>query len=214
MNLWENKSCAAWRAALAQYDALILAHEVNQLPEIDAWYGGELPRTIAARQPAFVTKNEFLEILRWKMKRGVWREGNRLRVANTDGQVIKQAAQNAFTAARELSGSEETASKAHKQPIQILSELDGVGPATASAVLAPYRPDLYPFFDEWIAGQIPSLGKVAFTASYYWKYADALRSKARELQNRCGPEWNAHTVGQALWVASGGKLKRGGRREE
>ena len=86
-------------------------------------------------------------------------------------------------------------------------ELDGVGPATASAVLAVYRPDLYPFFDEWIGKQIPDLGKVAFTPSYYWKYADALRGKARELTKKCKEEWSAHDVGQALWVASGGKIK-------
>lgn len=205
--LYENASCATWNKARGEYETLILAHAVNQLLEIDAWYRTELPDLIAGRKPAYVTKDEFLEILRWKMKRGDWREGNRLRIVNTDGKVIKQAALDAFAAARDVPETEETNSKVYKKPIQILSELDGVGPATASAVLAPYRPDLYPFFDEWIAKQIPSLGKVAFTPSYYWKYAEALRGKARELQKKCGDAWNAHAVGQALWVASGGKLK-------
>ena len=40
-----------------------------------------------------------------------------------------------------------------------------------------------------------------------WKYADALRDKAETLRAKCGDEWNAHRVGQALWVASRGKLK-------
>jgi hypothetical protein len=100
-----------------------------------------------------------------------------------------------------------TASKEYKYPVQRLSELEGVGPATASAVLAPFRPDLYPFFDEWIAKQIPGLGKVAFTPSYYWKYAEALRGKAREVSKVCKKAWGAHDVGQALWVESGGKVK-------
>src|SRR3712207_8361368 len=34
-----------------------------------------------------------------------------------------------------------------RAPLRLLGELKGVGPATASAVLAAYRPDLYPFFD-------------------------------------------------------------------
>ncbi len=207
MLLWNTKKCETWREKLNQYEALLLAHQVNQLPEIDAWYRKELPRLLATRKPAYVTKDEFLEILRWKMKRGDWREYNRVRIANTDATLIKKIAQDAFAAARELASDVETKSKEYKKPIQIFCELDGVGPATASAALAAYRPDLYPFFDEWIAKQVQDLGKVAFTASYYWKYADALREKARELSKRCKEEWNAQEVGQALWVASGGKLK-------
>ena len=205
--LYNSNDCARWQDTLAQYNALILAHNINELTDIDAWYQNKLPGLIAARNPAYVTKDEFLEILRWKMKRGDWRETNRLRIVNTDARVIKKHAQDAFAAARELSADIPTASKEYKKPIQLLSELDGVGPATASAALAAYRPDLYPFFDEWIAKQIASLGKVAFTPSYYWKYADALRDKAETLRAKCGDEWNAHRVGQALWVASRGKLK-------
>ncbi len=207
MTLWNTKPCKAWRKKWSQYDALIVAHAVNQLPEIDAWYRNELPRLLTPRNPAHVTKDEFLEILRWKMKRGDWREYNRIRIANTDARVIQNAAQAGLTAARDLDTNVPTASKEYKRPIQIVCELDGVGPATASALLAAYRPDLYPFFDEWIGKQIEGLEKVAFTPAYYWKYADALRTKAKELQKRCGAEWNAQEVGQALWVASGGKVK-------
>lgn len=206
-NLWNEKKCGVWDETLKQYEGLILAHNVNQLPEIDAWYQKELPALISKREPACVTKDEFLEILRWKMKRGDWREYNRIRIAETDALLIKKTAQRALAAARAVSTEVETKSKEYKEPIQIVCELNGVGPATASALLAAYRPDLYPFFDEWIGKQIEGLEKVAFTASYYWKYADALRTKARELQKKCGDAWHAQNVGQALWVASGGKLK-------
>lgn len=205
--LWNTKTCKTWQASLDQYEGLLLAHKINELDKIDAWYRGELPSLVAERTPPYVTKDEFMEILRWKMKRGDWREPNRLRIANTDARVIKKAAQDALTLARELDAAVPTASKEYKKPIQILCELDGVGPATASAVLVPLRPDLYPFFDEWIGKQIEGLGKVAFTPSYYWKYADALRGKAAELRKKCGDAWNAQEVGQALWVVSGGKLK-------
>jgi len=207
MKLWQNDDCAAWNKAFDGYRALILAHEVNQLPEIDAWYCNELPELVNKRKKPYLTKHEFLEVLRWKMKRGDWREGNRLRVFATDEAVIKRVTQDAFAAAQPLTADIATASKEYKEPVKVLCELDGVGPATASAALAVVRPDLYPFFDEWIGKQIAGLGKVAFTPSYYWKYADALRSKAGELTDLCGETWTAHDVGQALWVASEGKVK-------
>lgn len=194
--LWQSDACAGWRAALEKYDAVLIAQAVNQLPELDAWYYRELPPLIAARRPAYITKEELLEVLRWKMKRGVWREGNRQRALGNDSRVIRRLSQEAFAAVPDL-----------RKPVALLSELDGIGPATASAVLAAYRPDLYPFFDEWIAGQIPALGKVAFTASYYHKYAAALRDKARQLAEHCGDEWNAEQVGRALFAESGGKKK-------
>jgi hypothetical protein len=196
-----------WRETHSQYQALLLAHAINELDKIDEWYRGQLPALLASRTPPYVTKDEFLEILRWKMKRGDWREYNRIRIVNTDARAVKKAAQDGLTAARDLPPDVPTASRDYRLPVQLLCDLDGVGPATASAVLAALRPDLYPFFDEWIARQIEGLGKVAFTPGYYWKYADALRTKAAELNKRCGGGWNAQEVGQALWVASGGKIK-------
>lgn len=196
MNLWESNRCKEWRKALDAYEGVLLAQHVNQLPELDAWYRTELPALIAARQPPYVTRDEMVDILRWKMKRGVWRETNRLRLLSNDARRVKQLTTAAFAAVPDL-----------KKPVQLLSALDGVGPATASAVLAAYCPDLYPYFDEWAAGQIPTLGKVAFTASYYWKYAAALRDRAEQLTRKCGEKWTAQDVGQALWAASGGKAR-------
>ena len=66
-------------------------------------------------------------------------------------------------------------------PIAQLTKLDGVGPATASAALAALAPETYPFFDDLVAKMFPKLGPVAWTLSYYARYADALRSMAEEL---------------------------------
>src|SRR5690554_2577841 len=98
MPLWSNTKCAAWRDSVQQYDALLAAHNINELVNIDAWYRGELPGILTARDPAYVTKDEFLEILRWKMKRGDWREHNRIRIVGIDARVIKKTAQDAFAA--------------------------------------------------------------------------------------------------------------------
>ena len=195
MNLWHTTQCADWHAALERYVETIRAQQVNGLPEIDMWYREELPALIAARKPAYITLAELERATVWKMKRGVWRERNRLLVIGNPSALVKQTSQNAFAAVPDP-----------RKPVDLLSALAGVGPATSSSVLAAYAPAIYPFFDELVAVQIPKLGKVAFTAAYYQRYAAALRERAPELNSHCKHhEWMAHELSQALWSNSGGK---------
>jgi hypothetical protein len=86
-----------------------------------------------------------------------------------------------------------------------LATLAGVGPATASAIVAASAPERYPFFDELVAGQIPALGKVAWTLGYYVRYAEALRERARGLAG----EWTPVLLERALWAHVGGKVGSG-----
>ncbi len=195
MNLWQIKFCENWHAALDRYVDTIRAQRVNGLEEIDAWYREELPALIAARKPAHVTLAELERATVWKMKRGVWRERNRQLLRGNPSARVKQTSKEAFAAVPDP-----------RKPVDILSALAGVGPATSSAVLACHSPAVYPFFDELVAAQIPKLGKVAFTAAYYQRYAAALRERAARLNEQCDHrEWSAHDVSQALWAQSGGK---------
>ncbi len=199
-NLWNSEPCAEWQAALEEYPEVIRAQRVRGLEELDAWYRVDLPGLVAARQPAYVTRNELERVATWKMKRGVWRERNRRLVAGNPLAVVKKTTREALAAVPDL-----------RMPISILSRLAGVGPATASAVLAGYSPALFPFFDELVAQQIPGLGTVAFTAAYYQRYATALRERAAKLNEHCQNQvWTAHLVSQALWAASGGKITQAG----
>ncbi|MBI3741996.1 MAG: hypothetical protein HY257_09625 [Chloroflexi bacterium] len=194
-SLWKINSCDEWQAAWDRYSAIVRAQNVNGLAELDDWHRAELPRVLASRAPAYITRAELERVTVWKMKRGVWRERNRLLVIGNDAAKVKTLSTKAFAAIPDP-----------RKPVDLLSELAGVGPATASGVLAAYAPAMYPFFDELVAQQIPNLGKVAFTATYYQRYAAALRERAQTLSRACAPrEWNAHAVSQALWSHSGGK---------
>jgi hypothetical protein len=201
MNLWQTRPCDDWHAALERYAEVIRAQQANGLPEIDAWYREELPALIAARKPAYVALAELERATVWKMKRGVWRERNRLLVRSNPSATVKKVSRDALAAVPDP-----------RKPVDLLSTLAGVGPATSSAILACAAPAMYPFFDELVAVQIPRLGKVAFTAVYYQRYAAALRERTARLNERCTHgaqhahrEWTAHDVSQALWAASGGK---------
>lgn len=185
--LWNDDDAAEWAAALTAYPEAVETREVSRLPELDRWYREELPGLIAGRTPAHLTHDELVRVTEWKMKRGVWRARNLVLVRGNDPDEVVRLSTEGLALIPDF-----------RKPIARVAQLAGVGPATASAVLAAVRPDLYPFFDEDVAKQIPGLGPVAFTAPYYARYADRLRERAAAL----GGDWTAHAAGLALWGAS------------
>ena len=177
-------------ASLKRYDAVVAAQGVARLAELDRWYHDELPRAIRAREVLHVTHDELVRLTEWKMARGVWRAPNLVLVrGNAAADVVR------------TSGEALAAVPHRTRPIKLLATLAGVGPATASAVAAAARPDLYPFFDELVAAQLPGLGAVAWTLGYYTRYAEALRERAATL----GGDWTPAALERALWAHSGGK---------
>lgn len=192
VKLWTNDDASAWRDALARYDEVVAAQNVKVLAERDRWYREELPSLIHGRKEPHVTVAELALATEWKMARGVWRAPNLLRVKGNDPALVISTSASALAQIPHAT-----------KPIVALAELDGVGPATASSIAAAAAPEHYPFFDELVAEQIPALGAVAWTMSYYTKYADAIRARALALGHKFTPA----DVAQALWSNSGGKAK-------
>lgn len=194
-NIWDQEQCQTWHDMLHAYPEVIATQGSERLPRLDKWYREALPPMLSARPEPYILLRELQDIADWKMTRGVWRERNRQLISSNPPERVKEASRKAFAEAPDP-----------RKPINTLSELAGVGPATASAVMAAYAPQFYPFFDELVAAQIPSLGLVVFTAKYYVAYADALRNRASELNAICTHHtWTPQDVAQAMWAASGGK---------
>src|SRR5688572_16403514 len=190
MTLWTSTTVKDWRSALDRYGQVVSAQGVARLPELDRWYREELPDLIGARRPPHVTLPELVRLTEWKMARGVWRAPNLVLVRGNAPDAVVEASTAALAAIPHPTA-----------PIAALAKLAGVGPATASAVASAVAPDVYPFFDELVAEQVPGLGKVAWTLGYYRKYADALRTRAGAL----GGGWTPAMVERALWSHVGGK---------
>ena len=188
--LWPSDVTKEWRRALERYSDVVARQDVAKLPELDRWYREELPEAIAARHPAHVTHPELVRLTEWKMARGVWRAPNLVLVRGNAPDMVIETSRGALAKIPHPTA-----------PISALATLAGVGPATASAVTAAVAPELYPFFDELVAAQVPGLGKVAWTLSYYGRYAAALRERADAL----GAPWTPVMVERALWSSVGGK---------
>jgi hypothetical protein len=194
--LWASDTPEEWQAALDAYGEVIEAQGVARLPELDRWYRDELPAAIAGRRTAHVTHDELVRVTEWKMTRGIWRPRNLALVRGNPPEKVERTSAGALAAIPDP-----------KLPVARLAELAGVGPATASAIAAAAAPEVYPFFDELVAAQVPGLGEAAFTPAFYAKYADALRRRASDL----GAGWTPVMVERALWVHVGGKKGTRGR---
>lgn len=192
--LWTADAPARWIEAISRYDAVIAAQGVASLTAHDAWYQQELPAAIAARATPHVTHAELVRLTEWKMARGEWRARNLVLVRGNPEREVARVTGEAMALAPHPT-----------KPIAMIATLAGVGPATASAVLAAARPAVYPFFDELVAAQVPTLGPVRWTLGYYGRYAEALRERASAL----GGEWTPAMVERALWAYAGGKVGRG-----
>ena len=189
-DLWSSSSTAEWQNALARYDHVVALQRVARLTELDTWYRNDLPIALAARRPAHVTLPELVKLTEWKMARGVWRAPNLILVRGNDPSLVETTTADALAKVPHPTA-----------PIAEIATLAGVGPATASAVASAAAPDVYPFFDELVAAQVPALGKVAWTLGFYRRYADAIRARAAAL----GRRWTPVMVEQALWANAGGK---------
>ncbi len=215
MGLWTAATCEPWDAALASYAAAILARGGERLQALDAWVHGDLPSLARARQPAYVSRDELLELIRWKMHRGVWRANNLQLAASNPADAVEACTREALRSAASVpppaaadagaDGAPATAS-ALLAPVRTLARLKGLGPATASAVLAAVHPERFPFLEDVVAEAVPDLGPPAFTPRYYAAYALALRARAAALAVACpNGGWTPNAVDRALWASRQGQ---------
>jgi len=83
-----------------------------------------------------------------------------------------------------------------EQAFNSITALKGIGVATASAIFAPFRPDLIPFMADEVIDSTYTTGKRDYTMKVYKHVRDSCILKAKGL----GRGWDAEMVGKALWV--------------
>uniref|UniRef100_A0A0D9VYJ0 Uncharacterized protein n=1 Tax=Leersia perrieri TaxID=77586 RepID=A0A0D9VYJ0_9ORYZ len=180
----------AWRAALAEYDGRLAALGKADLVEVDAFYRHDLPRLLHGRDPEpYLAKPELVRLLQWKLSRGKWRPRLMDFVNSLEDAVVEPASRKAFAALPDL-----------RKAITELTVLKGVGPATASAVLAAYAPDVAPFMSD--EAMVAALGNAKeYTLKQYLAFAEKLQTKSKELSSG-GEIFTPSDVERALWSSA------------
>ncbi|CAL9145669.1 uncharacterized protein LOC135628597 [Musa acuminata AAA Group] len=192
---FSTRDVGAWSESLSAYEGrLALLRKPDLLP-LDAFYRAELPVLLRRREPRpFLTKPELRRLMQWKLSRGKWRPRLLDYVSSLDEASVDSASRRAFAALPDLS-----------KAVSELTVLKGVGPATASAVLAAYAPDVAPFMSD--EAMMAAMGNVKeYTLKQYLAFAEKLQTKAKDLSAE-GIIFTPSDVERALWSSAvGSKL--------
>ncbi|KAH7689779.1 DNA-glycosylase protein [Dioscorea alata] len=187
---FDSSLASAWREALLAYEANLDSLRKPDLLPLDAFYRCELPLLLHGRNPdPFITKPELRRLMQWKLSRGKWRPRLLDFVSSLDESQVEIASRKGFQCLPDLS-----------KAISELTVLKGVGPATASAVLAAYAPEVAPFMsDEAVMASMGSLKD--YSLKQYLVFAEKLQSKAKELSEN-GDVFTPSDVERALWSSA------------
>lgn len=179
-----------WKEALSSYSSRVESLNKPNLISFDDFYRNQLPPVLHNRNPnPYITTTELSKLMQWKLTRGKWRPRLLDFVSSLDEAVVKSASEKAFKSLPDIS-----------KAVSELTVLKGVGPATASAVLAAFAPDLAPFMSD--EAMVAALGNSKdYSLKQYLLFANKLQTKAKELSSE-NETFTPSDVERALWSSA------------
>merc|ERR1712137_1227078 len=187
-SLWTTDAREDWVASLNNYQHALescaqkkkTAQARHNLHKLDAWMNCLQSKL---NQQKYCTLNQLSKLVEWKMLRGQWRPRNQQLVLSNDCALVEQLSKEAF-------------SLAHKEPkkaIGLLTKLKGIGPASASALLACYAPDIFPFMCDEALSDVGL--PLKYTQTAYMDFLERIQTKASRLSLL------PNEIQQALWAS-------------
>ncbi|XP_058069674.1 uncharacterized protein LOC131218841 isoform X2 [Magnolia sinica] len=186
---------SVWKDAVGSYNTRIRSMGKPDLIGLDDFYRTELPLLLRKRDPSpYITQPELYKLMQWKLARGKWRPRLLDFISSLDGTQVESTSHKAFQSLPSV-----------REAVIELSTLKGVGPATASAVLAAYAPDIAPFMSD--EAMVAALGSSKdYSLKQYLIFAEKLQTKAKQELSVGGDLLTPSDVEMALWSsAMGGK---------
>ncbi|XP_065898344.1 uncharacterized protein [Dysidea avara] len=170
-NLFMISDESQWVKWLDNYDKAISTVQKSKkkkdLKQLDNWFQNELPKTL--KEHKYLKHEELVKLMTWKLSRGKFRPRLMELVSNNKPELVESVTRKGLETLPNL-----------EKSIKILTQLQGVGPATASAIVTAASPDIASFMaDESYLAVSP--GKIAYTLPSYLDYNKQLSIKAAEL---------------------------------
>jgi hypothetical protein len=190
-----------WSTIEAKYNNMLVAKKKgsNELLELDKeceeigrkWKSMVSEKEEESDCGAIMTFEQLCQVMKWKFSKGkarpLWKHIN----ANSE-ESVEQYSKTAFS--KVFENDDESSITA---AINELSNLKGVGPAGASAILSLFRPDLFVFMDDEVIECLYE-GKRDYTLKVY----TLINNKCKDIASQLGDGWNSRRVGRALWTAA------------
>ncbi|QNQ00722.1 Hypothetical protein YALI2_F00267g [Yarrowia lipolytica] len=173
------------------------------LAELDEWRK-QLSDDVR-ENPRALTHGELAKLMTWKLKRGTFRPKLQQLAESNRAEEVEQVTQKA---AHLIAGDEII------EAIKVLSELKGVGPATASLLGSVMSVNVPFFSDEAFAHVCPGV-KITYTLKAYEKFLNAIVAwgQQRDL-NAVEAEQEAWVLGMRDKYADKGTNKTGKKEQE
>lgn len=179
---------SVWERVEEQYDQMLRKKGGSQLCDLDL-FCNDLASKLCAMENPSISKADLLQIVKWKFAKGKPRNAlMKYLQANSDSEV-RECSRASF--------SEAAKNDDMRAAICKMSKLKGVGPATASALLSLFRPDIFSFMDDEVIECLYE-GKRGYTEKIYLH----INNKCIVLANNLGDGWTPRRVGRALWTAA------------
>ncbi|PQE06606.1 DUF1479 domain protein [Rutstroemia sp. NJR-2017a BVV2] len=173
-----------FNSALARYPALIKTFAskstkegVTPLEELDRFRYVEAPQKFKKNASTFTIK-DLEKLVDWKLRHGAYRPGFLKKVAKNSDEKVKSATEDAFKHYREHPEDIAEVISKIKEPLQ------GVGPATASLLLAIHDPDHVIFFSDEVYKWLVNEGDLKPNPKYTTKEFEAVHAAAKTLASR------------------------------
>lgn len=185
---------ATWRSVYDKYWDVVEAKAKSKKPgkllNLDKWYQEELPILISSRPDKHVTLSEMVKLMEWKLTRGKFRPRLQQLVASNSEETVEKCSRKAFSLLPDVQAA-----------IAELSSLKGVGPATASAVLAAGAPEQSAFMSDEAMESVPGLKPIQYTAKHYALYLGKMVERTEKLNKVCPQQdWTPHRLELCLWA--------------
>ena len=194
--LLDNPEPEEWRRLLERYEEgvrRVAEHKKKQeLVALDQWLWKDFVELVKGRKKPWCSKAELTRIMKWKLLRGKNRPALLGLISQNTESTVESVTRESF----QILFRDDTASS-WKAALKKLTELRGVGPATASAVLSPLAASIPFMADETL--EAVTGRKRDYSFQMYEILYHSLQKLCRgSLMCKLTPE----EAGKALWVAA------------